>query len=398
MTDKPYNRFFIYGLIVFGLLWMFFLDNSKILACSPPSSTCCAVLQQALPCEQKCIYSKICALPQACTGNERPFWEWCIDHWEIIRCTTRYPTSGCIDGGDDGGGGGGNNPPSCTITAPDTITYDGKKYLDPATGTVQTSLPSSQSGTVNLSDPDGDSVSITNLTVSKPQCLQVQRNNTTLTLTPQGQLTGQTPTLDTSYTCQVQITAQISDGNGGTNNCSKTITVTYPAPRMASLRLYDRNPNAPAGFDSQPANPLQDTQFVYIGGAHQDPFTTTGAKLQNPTSPLRDLLPPNLRFDITGYSGSDHNPLRVVLKIYDPNGNQGGPAGFGEFAWELAQLGGSGRLPLLTTGTNVWDGSSKMFRLANRRRSESAGEFRSAAPGRCFGQAGKRMGDKAVRR
>ncbi len=125
---------------------------------------------------------------------------------------TPTPTPG---GGGGGGGGGGNNPPSCTITAPDTITYDGKKYLDPATGTVQSSLPTSQSGTVNLSDPDGDSVSITNLTVSKPQCLQVQRNNTNLTLTPQGQLTGQTPTLDTANTCQVQITAQISDGKGG---------------------------------------------------------------------------------------------------------------------------------------------------------------------------------------
>ena len=165
---------------------------------------------------------------------------------------------------------------------------------------------------LSLSDPDGDAVSVTNVTVDR-NCLTSRRAGNDVYVTPQGQVTGVTPTLTGTNSCDVQVVVHIQDPDGATNTCSKTITVNYPPPRVDLVKLYDRNPYEGAGFDSQPANPLKDTQFVYIGGIHQDTYTTNGAKLQNPTLPTRTLLPAHQRFDITGYTGSDHNPIRVLV-------------------------------------------------------------------------------------
>ncbi len=100
-------------------------------------------------------------------------------------------------------------------------------------------MPSSNTYALNTSDPDGDTVSITSFSVDKPNCLAASRSGKQVTLTPQGAVTGQTPTLDgpTSNVCTVTLTAQVSDGNGGTASCSKSIQVRYPRPRLAAVYL-----------------------------------------------------------------------------------------------------------------------------------------------------------------
>ena len=123
-------------------------------------------------------------------------------------------TTGCSQGG---GGGGGNNPPSCTINLQSPITYDGMEYVDKTTGQTKRKQPSTIQGRIRTRDPDGDRMRITKLTVSKPECLKVTRNGKTLYTTPQGKITGKTPTLDGANYCDVRIRVQVSDGRGGTN-------------------------------------------------------------------------------------------------------------------------------------------------------------------------------------
>ncbi len=98
-------------------------------------------------------------------------------------------------------------------------------------------MPSSNTYAIATSDPDGDSVSITDFSVDKPDCLAATRSGKQVTLTPQGAVTGKTPTLDgpTSNVCTVTLTAQVSDGNGGTASCSKSIQVRYPRPRLSAV-------------------------------------------------------------------------------------------------------------------------------------------------------------------
>ncbi|NPA06368.1 MAG: hypothetical protein GXO54_03075, partial [Chloroflexi bacterium] len=85
------------------------------------------------------------------------------------------------------------------------------------------------------------------------------------------------------------------------------------------------------GEDATPRNLLTDAQFATVGGAYRDPFTTSGAQVDNPDQPTRTLKPLEQRFSITGYTHSDHNPVRVRFSISDPNGN----ASFDPATWQI---------------------------------------------------------------
>ena len=108
-------------------------------------------------------------------------------------------------GGGGGGGGGGNRNPTCDLSAfPSTISYDGKAYYDLTTGLVTTQAPTTHTATIQVNDPDGDSVTVTSLSADKPACLQTSYSGTTAQLTPQGAVTGQAfPPLDGPNACQV---------------------------------------------------------------------------------------------------------------------------------------------------------------------------------------------------
>jgi len=279
----------------------------------------------------------------------------------------------CYCGGGGGGGGGGNNPPSCNFDAfPNAIDYDGKAFVDPNSGTNQVLMPSSNTYAIATSDPDGDSVSITSFSVDKPDCLAATRSGKQVTLTPQGAVTGKTPTLDgpTSNVCTVTLTAQVSDGNGGTASCSKSIQVRYPRPRLSAVYLYDFNHLiVPAAPDDQPPNALRDDQFAYVGGMARDPFAPAGVPLLNAGSPTQDLPPADQRVQVQQYLASDHNMLRLALVVRDANGNKG----LNLNAWAAENTtavyldGPTGQdIPLLIGGygitrQRVWDPTTKVF-------------------------------------
>jgi len=181
----------IASILLFSFLLLSFLFNrlpliKKILACSPPLSTCCAVPTTINSSGTGCEYDRVCSLPSVCTGRVRVCGQryvpgigwlpWCV-------FCRRYPTTGC----SQGGGGGGNNPPSCTINLQSPITYDGMEYLYDSYNPIRNPPPpddwrrvvippTTVEGQIETNDPDGDTVRITNLTVSKPECLEVTRN------------------------------------------------------------------------------------------------------------------------------------------------------------------------------------------------------------------------------
>jgi len=64
-----------------------------------------------------------------------------------------------------------------------------------------------------------------------------------------------------------------------------------------------------------------------VGGTYRDPFTTNGAQLQNPGAPTRTLAPLPTRFSITGYTHSDHNPIRLRLLPPLAKSDYNAPAG-----------------------------------------------------------------------
>jgi len=202
------------------------------------------------------------------------------------------------------------SPPTCSLSnLASTIGYKGLAYYDiTRNGAFTVREPSTYTATISVSDPDGGAVQVTEVTASKPECLQVTHSNTTVRLTPQGALTGQpNPPLDTANTCRVTVTATVRDEEGETATCSKDITVTYPQPRVSLIRLRDQNPVYIPGEDATPRNLLTDVQFATVGGAYRDPFTTSGAQVDNPDQPTRTLKPLEQRFSITGYTHSDHN-------------------------------------------------------------------------------------------
>ena len=173
------------------------------------------------------------------------------------------------------------SPPTCSLSnLSSTLTYDAQAYYDLTRNGARTQHnPTTHTTTINTSDPDGGTVQVTEVTASKPECLQVTHSNTTVQLTPQGALTGQPfPPLDTANTCRVTVTAIVRDEEGETATCSKDITVTYPQPRVALIRLRDQNPVYIPGEDATPRNLLTDVQFATVGGAYRDPFTTSGAR------------------------------------------------------------------------------------------------------------------------
>ncbi|NPA26586.1 MAG: hypothetical protein GXO36_03160, partial [Chloroflexi bacterium] len=55
------------------------------------------------------------------------------------------------------------------------------------------------------------------------------------------------------------------------------------------------------------------------------------AQVDNPDQPTRTLKPLEQRFGITGYTHSDHNPVRLRFSISDPNGN----ASFDPATWQI---------------------------------------------------------------
>ena len=91
------------------------------------------------------------------------------------------------------------------------------EYIDPTDKQVKTKQPTTLQGQIQTNDPGGDTVRITNVSVSKPECLKVTRDGKKLYATPQGKITGKTPTLDGANYCDVRIRVQVSDGRGGTN-------------------------------------------------------------------------------------------------------------------------------------------------------------------------------------
>jgi len=104
-------------------------------------------------------------------------------------------------------------PPTCDLSDfPSTITYDGKAFYDLTTGLVTTQAPTTHTAAIQVSDPDGDSVTVTSLSVNKPACLQTSYSGTTAQLTPQGAVTGQAfPPLDGPNACQVCVRAEVED-------------------------------------------------------------------------------------------------------------------------------------------------------------------------------------------
>ncbi len=168
--------------------------------------------------------------------------------------------------------------PNVTPTPTPTPTPISNVPPDSNNGWVKVTLPPTTiEGTINTSDPDGDSVRITRMTVSKPSCLKVTRDGRRIYATPQGKVTGKTPSLNGPSYCNVTIRVQVSDGKGGTNNCSKTVRVNYPKPRIWSIWLYDHND---VSVERQPANTLRDNQFYFVGSYNfTEPFRTNGAKL-----------------------------------------------------------------------------------------------------------------------
>ena len=96
-----------------------------------------------------------------------------------------------------------NRPPTCTINGPTSITYDAKRYWD-ANKTLRTQNPTEHRLNLSLSDPDGDAVSVTNVTVDR-NCLTSRRAGNDVYVTPQGQVTGVTPALTGTNTCDVQV-------------------------------------------------------------------------------------------------------------------------------------------------------------------------------------------------
>ena len=119
---------------------------------------------------------------------------------------------------------------------------------------------------MNTSDPDGDTVTVTDVSVDKTDCLEATHNNTDISLTPQGAVSGHpNPSLDTANTCNAQITVTVDDNHNHTATCTKTIAITYPRPRLYSLIIMDRNDDAsttaPHGPDDTPLrNTTSDNQ------------------------------------------------------------------------------------------------------------------------------------------
>jgi len=107
-------------------------------------------------------------------------------------------------------------PPTCDLSDfPSTITYDGKAFYDLTTGLVTTQAPTTHTAAIQVSDPDGDSVTVTSLSADKPACLQTSYSGTTAQLTPQGAVTGQAfPPLDSDNACQVRVRAEVEDSGG----------------------------------------------------------------------------------------------------------------------------------------------------------------------------------------
>jgi len=107
-------------------------------------------------------------------------------------------------------------PPTCDLSDfPSTITYDGKAFYDLTTGLVTTQAPTTHTAAIQVSDPDGDSVTVTSLSANKPACLHTSYSGTTAQLTPQGAVTGQAfPPLDSDNACQVRVSAEVQDSGG----------------------------------------------------------------------------------------------------------------------------------------------------------------------------------------
>jgi len=141
-------------------------------------------------------------------------------------------------------------PPTCDLSAlPSTITYDGKAFYDLTTGLVTTQAPTTHTATIQVSDPDGDSVTVTSLSANKPACLQTSYSGTTAQLTPQGAVTGQAfPPLDGPNACQVRVSAEVEDSGGAWARCRVPLPAPAlgrppgrPCPRPATRQLPSSN-------------------------------------------------------------------------------------------------------------------------------------------------------------
>ena len=108
-----------------------------------------------------------------CVHREEETQQVCYD--KKIYCS-RYVTSGCTDEGN--GGVPGNHAPTCSIQAQD-VTYDGKTYQR-GNGSKISRPPTSHTGTIQTSDPDGDTVTIVSFKADK-NCVKVTRNGSTFT-------------------------------------------------------------------------------------------------------------------------------------------------------------------------------------------------------------------------
>ena len=226
-------------------------------------------------------------------------------------------------GGGGGGGGGGNNPPSCSITvplnSPSGIFYDAKEYLNQTTGQLETQQPTTRQGHINISDPDGDTVSVQSLTTDK-NCVQLTLNGENFTLTPQGHLTGVSPVdLTSTRICTATLTATVTDGDD-TATCYKPVPIYYYPTYLTGMFLYDGNNHPEWHNGEQDANPVYDSgDFAYIGSNARDIAAYT-IHINNPNSPTRTLKPYNQRFTINQYLKSDHTPLLLTLALDDLNG------------------------------------------------------------------------------
>ena len=168
MPGVNHRRAVMVVLLFFVGVSLFWVSKSLwgVKACAA-GEVCCAVPSGLKPIGWRrwgCRYSYECRVGGDCG-------------WRCVTFEDPYggsvPCCEYVTSGRCWGQGGGNNPPSCSINLSSPITYDAKEYLTAFRSRWQRRViqPTTVQGTINTSDPDGDRVRITRMTVSKNQAV-----------------------------------------------------------------------------------------------------------------------------------------------------------------------------------------------------------------------------------
>ena len=249
-----------------------------------------------------------------------------------------------------------NHPPTCTISFPTdglgTVLYDAKEYYN-INGSAVVKQPTTRTGKINTTDPDGDTVTVQSLTVDR-NCAQLSLNGTNFALTPQGHATGVSPVDLTSPTkCTVTLTATVTD-NKDTATCQKQVDIIYPPTYLIRMYIRDLNKYSSLNYENNTANNYNTkyypSNFKYTGSTAQD-IANYQIQLNNANKPTRTLKDPAHRFKILTYTKSDAAPFEVRLMFYDTNGpiDMNLPYSSRKI-WlrEISGAGSSNLLPLIT--------------------------------------------------